>query len=88
MSNELMFGTKNGGVPMTAEEKCGAFTPEHLANWLIECHGAREESRSTIVSNLKSAYQTERAVGFIEGRSKADLHFHFSLFPKKEAANE
>ena len=81
--SEAMFGTKNGGVPMTAEEQCGVFTPEHLVDWLIEHHGAKKESRQTIISNVRSAYHAERAVGFIEGRSKAELHFHVSLFGAK-----
>lgn len=81
---EPMFGTKNGGVPMTAEEKCGVYTPEFLADWLIEYHGANKGSKATIVSNLKTSFQTERAVGFIEGRAKADVHIHFSLFGHKK----
>jgi hypothetical protein len=83
-SAEPMFGTKYGGTPMTADEKCGAFAPERLADWLIEYHGAKDTSRQTIISNIKSAYQAERAVGFIEGRSKADVHISFSLFGSRK----
>lgn len=84
MKSEAMYGTKNGGVPMTAEEKCGAYTPEFIVDWLIECHGMKSESRETVISNIKTAYQSERAVGYIEGRSKAEVHIYFSLFGRSQ----
>ena len=81
--SEAMFGTKNGGVPMTAEEQCGVYSPEFMADWLIEHHGAKAESRQTIILNLRSSYHAERAVGFIEGRAKNEVHLHFSLFGRR-----
>jgi hypothetical protein len=83
-SVEPMFGTKNGGTPMSAEEKCGGFSPERLADWLIDYHGAKRESRETIISNIRSSYQTERAIGFIEGQAKAEVHISFSLFGSRK----
>lgn len=78
-----MFGTKNGGMPMTAEEQCGAFGPEHITDWLIKYHHMPEESRKTVEINIRSAYNAERAIGFIKGQASNIVHVHFSIFGKK-----
>ena len=68
---------------MTAEEQLGSWGAAHLTDWLIKHHGAKEESRQTIESNIRSAYHAERAIGFVEGRAKNEVHIHFSLFGAK-----
>jgi len=77
------YGTKLGGVPLTAEEKLGNMIPEAFADWLIEFHGLKPTSRGTVVSNLTELTRTNRALGFVEGRVKSEAHFHFSLFGAK-----
>jgi len=79
-----MFGTKDGGKPMTAEEKCGSYGPEHLVDWMIKYHGLRQDSKSTVLMNLRGAFETERALGFVQGQAKNEIHIHFSLFGAKK----
>lgn len=79
-NKDSMFGTKDGGIPMTAEERCGSYGAEHFVDWLIKYKGTNLEQRDNIISNLRSGYQAERAIGFIEGRAKNEVHIHFSLF--------
>ena len=82
--DESKYGTKYGGCEMTAEECLGLSTPENMADWLIRYHGAKEESRETIASNLRSQNQTARALGFQEGKaSTAPVTVNFSLFGRK-----
>lgn len=78
------FGTKLGGVEMTAEERLGNSTPEYLTDWLIKYHGLDPQSREIVVLNLKTQNQANRAIGFVEGKVKSETHIHFSIFGRRK----
>ncbi len=44
-------------------------TPEAFVEWLIVGHGLSEESRQTVVRNLKHAFEGQRIKGSISPRS-------------------